>query len=163
MTKITSEDNLPFQLEKIVLDDTEQCQKHTHFIRNLLDDIINNALDNSEKSSDATKIMCHTNEMSAIAQQFISDDTLIPIPNDIHAPIMENHRTSISVSSIDESFKKLELKICELNKSMNFELALLNKKMDSFSEYLNKLVNSSLPNHQEKSLEENISFLQKNL
>ena len=58
---------------------------------------------------------------------------------------------------------KLELKICELNKSVNFELALLNKKMDYFSEYLNKLVNSSLPNHQEKSLEENISLLQKNL
>ena len=37
--------------------------------------------------------------------------------------------------------------------------------MDSFSEYLNlnKLVNSSLPNHQEKSLEENISVLKKNL
>ena len=35
--------------------------------------------------------------------------------------------------------------------------------MDSFSEYLNKLVNSSLPNHQEKSLEENISLLKKNL
>ena len=34
--------------------------------------------------------------------------------------------------------------------------------MDSFSEYLNKLVNSSLPNHQEKSLEENISLLKKN-
>ena len=163
-TKITSEGNLPFQLEEIVLDDTEQWQKHTHFIRNLLDDIINNALDNSQKSSDATKITtCHTNEVSAIAQQCISDDTLIPIPNDIHTPITENHRTSISVSSIDESFKKLELKICELNKSVNFKLALLNKKMDSFSEYLNKLVNSSLPNHQEKSLEENISLLQKNL
>ena len=163
-TKITSEDNIPFQLEEIVLDNTEQCQKHTHFIRNVLDDIINNALGNSEKSSDATRITtCHTNEVSAIAQQFISDDTLIPIPNDIHTPITENHPTSISVSSIDESFKKLELKICELNKSVNFELALLNKKMDSFSEYLNKLVNSSLPNHQEKSLEENISLLQKNL
>ena len=35
--------------------------------------------------------------------------------------------------------------------------------MDSFSEYWDKLVNSSLPNHQEKSLEENISLLQKNL
>ena len=35
--------------------------------------------------------------------------------------------------------------------------------MDSFSEYLNKLVDSSLPNHQEKSLEENISRLKKNL
>ena len=115
-TKITSEDNLPFQLEKIVSDDTEQCQERTHFIRNLLDDNINNALDNSEKSSDATKITtCHANEMSAIAQQFISDDTLIPIPNDIHTSITENHRTSMSVSSIDESFKKLGLKICELN------------------------------------------------
>ena len=66
--------------------------------------------------------------MSAIVQQFISDDTLIPIPNDIHTSVTENHRTSISVSSIDESFQKLELKICELNKSVNYELALLNKK-----------------------------------
>ena len=86
-TEITSEDNLPLQVEEIVLDDTEQCQKHTHFIRNLLDDIISNALDNLEKSSDPTKITtCHTNEMSAIVQQFISDDSLIPIPNDIHTP-----------------------------------------------------------------------------
>ena len=144
-------------MEEIVLGNTEQCQKHTHFIRNLLDDIIINALDNLEKPSDATKITtCHTNEMSAIVQQFISDDTLIPIPN-------ENHRTSISVSSIDESFQKLELKICGLNKSVNYELALLNKKMDSFSECLNKLVSSSLPSHQEKSLEENISLLKKKL
>ena len=91
---------------------TEQCQKYIHVIRNLLDDIINNALDNLEKSSDATKITTsHTNEMSAIVQQFTSDDTLIPIPNDIHTPIKENHRTSISVPSIDESFQKLELKI----------------------------------------------------
>ena len=35
--------------------------------------------------------------------------------------------------------------------------------MDSFSEYLNKPVNSSLPSHQEKSLEENISLLKKDL
>ena len=35
--------------------------------------------------------------------------------------------------------------------------------MDSFSEYLNKLVNSSLPSQQQKSLEENISLLKKNL
>ena len=35
--------------------------------------------------------------------------------------------------------------------------------MDSFSEYLNKLVNNSLPSHQKKSLEENIYFLKKNL
>ena len=35
--------------------------------------------------------------------------------------------------------------------------------MDSFSEYLNKLVNSSLPSHQKKFLEENIYFLKKNL
>ena len=33
--------------------------------------------------------------------------------------------------------------------------------MDSFSEYLNKLVNSNLPSPQEKS-EENISVLKKN-
>ena len=89
-TEITSEDNLLLQVEETVLDDTEQCQKHTHFIKNFLDDIINNALDNLEKSSDATKITtCHTNEMSAIVQQFISDDTLIRIPNNIHTPITE--------------------------------------------------------------------------
>ena len=35
--------------------------------------------------------------------------------------------------------------------------------MDSFSEYFNKLVNSSLPSQNEKSLEENISLLKKNL
>ena len=144
-------------MEEIVLDNSEQCQKHTHLIRNVLDDIINNALDNLGKSSDATEITtCHTNEMSAIVQQFISDDTLIPIPYDIHTPITENHRTSISVSSIDKGFQKLELKIYELNKYVNYELALLNKKMDCFSEYLNKIFNNSLPNHQEKSLEENI-------
>ena len=35
--------------------------------------------------------------------------------------------------------------------------------MDSFSEYFNKLVNSSLPNQHEKPLEGNISLLKKNL
>ena len=35
--------------------------------------------------------------------------------------------------------------------------------MDSFCEYLNKLFNSSQPSHQEKSLEENMSLLKKNL
>ena len=35
--------------------------------------------------------------------------------------------------------------------------------MDSFSEYLNKLVDSRLPSEQEKSLEENKSILKKNL
>ena len=35
--------------------------------------------------------------------------------------------------------------------------------MDSFSEYLNKLVDSRLPSEQEKSLEENKSLLKKNL
>ena len=54
ITEITSEDNLPLQVEEIVLDNTEQCQQNTHFIRNLLDDTINNALDNLEKSSDET-------------------------------------------------------------------------------------------------------------
>lgn len=48
--------------------------------------------------------------MSVIVQQFTSVDTLTPIPHDIHNPITENHRTSISVSSINESFQKLELK-----------------------------------------------------
>ena len=144
-TEITSEDNLSLQVKEIVLDDTKKCQQNTHFIRNLLDDI-SNTLGNLEKSSDETKIRtCHTNEMSTIVQQFTLGDSLIPIPNDIHTPITENYRTSTSVSSIDESFQKLELKTCELNKSVNYELALLNKKMDSFSEYLNKLVSSSLP------------------
>ena len=35
--------------------------------------------------------------------------------------------------------------------------------MDSFSEYLDKLVNRSLPSQQEKSLKENISLLKKKL
>ena len=150
-------------MEEILSDDTEQCQQNTHFIRNLLDSIINNALGNLQKSSVETKTTCHKNEMSTIVQQFTSDDTLIPIPNDIHTPITESHRTSISVSSIDESFQKLEFKICELNKSVNYELALLNKKLEFFSEYLNKLVNSSLTSQQEKSLEENTSLLKNNL
>ena len=145
-------------MEETVLDDIEQCQQNTHFIRNLLDDIINNALVDLEKSLDATKITsCDT-----IVQQFTSGDTLIPIPNDIHTPITENHCTSISISRIDESFQKLERKICELNKSVNHELALWNKRMDSFSEYLNKLVKRSLPS-QQKSFEENISVLKKYL
>ena len=62
-----------------------------------------------------------------------------------------------------ESFQKLELKICEFNKSVNYEVAVLNKKMDSFPEYFNKIVSSSLPSHQEKSLEENISLLTKHV
>ena len=93
--------------------------------------------------------------MSTVVQLFTSDDTLISIANDIYALITENYRSATFVSSIDENFQKLELKRCELNKSMNYQLALLNKKMDSFSEYLNKLVNSSLPN------QENISVLNK--
>ena len=48
---------------------------------------------------------CHTNEMSTTVQQFTSDDTLIPVPNSIHVLITENHRTSICISSIDESFE----------------------------------------------------------
>ena len=89
-------------------------------------------------------------KLSSIVQQFTSDDTLIPTPNGINTNITENHRTFFSDSSIDESFQKLDLKIYELNKSVNSELALLNKKMYSFSEYFNKLVNSSLPSQREK-------------
>ena len=100
--------------------------------------------------------------MSAFVQQSTSDDTLIPTPN-LHTPITKNYHVSISASILDEGFQKLKLKIYELNKSVNSELALLNKKMDSFSEYFNKLVNSSLPSQHEKSLEENISLLKKNL
>ena len=63
-TDIMSENNLPLQVEEIVLDDTEQCHQNTDFIRNLLDDIIKNALGNLKKSSDATKITtCHISEM----------------------------------------------------------------------------------------------------
>ena len=115
-TEITSEDNLPLQVEEIILDTTEKCQHNTH----------SNAV---EKSSDETKITtCHTNEMSAIVQQLTWDNTLITVPNDVHTPITENHRTSLSASSTDESFQKLELKVYELNKSVNSELGLLNKK-----------------------------------
>ena len=75
-------------MEEIILDDTQQCQQNTHFIRILLDDSINNALGNLDKLSDETKRRTrHTNEMSTIVQQFTSDDTLIPVPNDIHTPI----------------------------------------------------------------------------
>ena len=45
--------------------------------------------------------------MPKIVQQFTSDDILIPIPNDIHTPITENHRNSVPVSSIDEKFSKI--------------------------------------------------------
>ena len=65
--------------------------------------------------------------------------------------------------SLMRVLKKLELQIYELNKSVNSELALLNRRLDSFSDYFNKLVNSSLPSQNEKSLEENISLLKKNL
>ena len=65
-------------MEKIELDDTEQCQQSTHFKRNLLDYIISNALGNLEKWSNANKItMSHTNEIPTIVQQFTSDNTLI--------------------------------------------------------------------------------------
>ena len=95
----------------------------------MLAGIINNTLSNLEKSTDTTNItMCHTNEMSTVVQQFTLDDTLIPIPNDTHTPITEHHCISMSISSIDERFQKLEIKVCELNKSMNYELALFNKK-----------------------------------
>ena len=129
----------------------------------MLDDIKNNDLRNLDKLSDDTKITTrHTNEMSTFVQQSTSDDTLIPTPN-IYTPITKNYHVSISASIFDEGFQKLRLKIYELNKSVNSELALLNRKMDSFSEYFNKLVNSSLPSQNKKSLEENISLLRKNL
>ena len=57
-------------------------------------------------------------------------------------PITKNHRSSISASSFDESFHKLDLKIYELNKSVSSELPLLNKKINFFSKYFNKLVKS---------------------
>lgn len=44
------------QVKEIESDDTKQCQQNTDFIRNLLNDITNNALSNSEKFSDVTKI-----------------------------------------------------------------------------------------------------------
>ena len=106
-TEITSEDNLPLQVEEIVSEDTEQSQQRTLFIRNLLDHIINNALSNLEKASDAIKIItCLTNEMpTTIFQQFTWDDTLIPIPNDIDISITENQRRLYICSSIDKSFQ----------------------------------------------------------
>ena len=105
-TEISSEDNLPSQVEEIMLDDTQQCQQNTHFIRILLDDIINNALCNLGKSSDETKITTrHTNEMSTFVQQSTSDDSLTPTTNDIHAPITKNYYASISASSFDEGFQ----------------------------------------------------------
>ena len=66
--------------------------------------------------------------MSAIIQQFTSDDKMILIPNDIYAPITENRRTSMSIFSIDESFQKFELKICELNKSAKPARKILSSK-----------------------------------
>ena len=101
--EITSKDNLSLQVGEILSNDSKTL----------------------EKSSNETKITtCHTNEISTIVQQFTSDD---PIPSDIHTPITENHCAAISASSIDESFEKLELKIYELNHSVNSELAFLNK------------------------------------
>ena len=132
--EISSRDNLPSQVEEIILDDTQQCQQNTLFISILLDDIINNALRNLDKSSDEAKITTrHTNEISKFVQQYTSDDTLIPIPNEIHTPTTKYYRVSISASSFHKSFQELQLKIYRLNKSANSELALLNNKMDSFS------------------------------
>ena len=125
-------------MEVIILDDTLQCQQNTHFISILLDDIINNALCNLEKSSDETKITTRHNR-STFVQQSTSDDTLTPTANDIHGPITINYHASISASIVDEGFKKLELKIYELNKSVNSELALLNRRMDYFSISINLL------------------------
>ena len=128
----------------------------------MLDDIINNALCNLDKSSDEIKIT-NPHKRSTFAQQSTSDDTLTPTANDMHTPITKNDHASICASIVDEGFKKLELQIYELNKSVNSELALLNRRLDSVSDHFNKLVNSSLPSQSEKSLEENISLLKKNL
>ena len=54
--EIPSEENLLSQVEEISLDDSLQQQQNTHFISILLDDIINNAPCNLDKSSDETKI-----------------------------------------------------------------------------------------------------------
>ena len=86
-------------MEEIESEDTGQCKQNTHFIWNLLDNIINNALGKLEKFPDKTKIRtCHTNEMSTIIQQFTSDETLIPIPNDIYTSITENHLLYLSLT-----------------------------------------------------------------
>ena len=79
---------------------------------------MNNAISNLEKSSEQTEIItCHTNEMLTIVPKiyigWYTDSNSIYL--------------SISISSNDESSQKWELKICELNKSVNYELALLNK------------------------------------
>ena len=104
-------------MEETILDHTQPCQQKSHFIRNLLDDIIKNVLGNLGKSSDETKITtCYTKEMSTIIQQFTSVDRLIPIPNGIHTPITKNLPPALM-----RVFQKLELKIYELNRSVNSE------------------------------------------
>ena len=61
---LNSFSHIPLQVEEVVLDDTEQCQQNTDFIKKLLDAIINNALGKLEKLSDTTKITtCHKDEM----------------------------------------------------------------------------------------------------
>ena len=50
--------------------------------------------------------MFHTYEIPTNVQQFTSGDTLTLVPNDNLTPITENHRTSISVSNVDEGFQK---------------------------------------------------------
>ena len=119
-TEIPSEENLLSQVEEITLDDSLQRQQNTHFISILLDDIINNALCNLDKSSDEIKITT-PHKRSTFVQQSTSDDTLTPIANDMHTPITKNDHASICASIVDEGFKKLELQIYELNKSVNSE------------------------------------------
>ena len=66
-------------------------------------------------------------------QQFLTlNDTVILIPNGIHTPITKNCHTAISISSIDESFQKIELKIRDSNKHINYELSYFNTKNGFF-------------------------------
>ena len=88
-TEIPSEENLLSQVEEITLDDSLQRQQNTHFISILLDDIINNALCNLDKSSDEIKITT-PHKRSTFVQQSTSDDTLTPAAKDIHTPITKN-------------------------------------------------------------------------
>ena len=52
--------------------------------------------------------------MSAIVQQFTSDDTVIPIPNDIHTSITKLTVFFIGLSNIDQSLQKLALWVSPL-------------------------------------------------
>ena len=109
------------QAEEIKLVDNEQCQQNTHLIQNFLDGNINSTL-NLENSPNMMEIATYrSNKTSKIIQQLTLDDTVIPIPTEVHTPITENHRISTSVSNVNSNFQKLD---CELNKCVNYGFTL---------------------------------------